>query len=374
MAYDIFGYNASDNDKYIKYNNSIVKNGASQYTGDVKKGIINSNDFNKILAGNLLFPEHDSSWYTRFNRYGWIYPYGNTATREYLFFTKPDLNIFANPNAEYKNLQLINDGYSNLGSIPLFADGINRFKDSLTQLCSSVTCHDGRKNPYMCILSNAVTSKLDLPGINSESVESSTNMYGSSIQYRSHSLKSDNGYDFTLGFTDTIFLEIYMVAKFYDEYLRLQKMGTVRPKYEYIVNRVLPEQFSIYKILVSDDGESIVYYAKLTGVYFSDVPRSEFSDPQADGFKYSLGFHAQFVEDSNPYILNELNMVSGISSFSQAANTECMDVYNTNLSVMNNEWSGLPFVKKVLVGQDARVTKTARDRHGTYKFLLKWKK
>ena len=31
MAYDIFGYNASDNDKYIKYNNSIVKNGASQY-------------------------------------------------------------------------------------------------------------------------------------------------------------------------------------------------------------------------------------------------------------------------------------------------------------------------------------------------------
>lgn len=374
MAYDIFGYNSADNDKYLKFNNSVVKNGASQYIGDINKGVIDNKDFNKILAGNLIFSEAQSNWYTRFNRYGWIYPYGNTATREYLFFTKPDLNIFANPNAEYTNLQLINDGYSNLISNPLFADGINRFKDSLTQLSSSVTCHDGRKNPYMCLLSNAVTSKLDLPAINSESVDSSVNMYGSSIQYRSHSLKSDNGYDFTLGFTDTIYLEIYMMSKFYDEYLRLQKMGMVRPKPEYIINRVLPEQFSIYKILVSDDGESIVYFAKLTGVYFTDVPRSEFSDPQADGFKYSLGFHAQFVEDSNPYILNELNKVSGINSWGEAATTACMNVYDTKLSVVNNEWSGLPFVRKVYVGSDARITKNARDRHGTYKFLLKWKR
>ena len=34
-------------------------------------------------------------WYTKFNRFGYINPYNETANREYLFFTKPDLNIFS---------------------------------------------------------------------------------------------------------------------------------------------------------------------------------------------------------------------------------------------------------------------------------------
>ena len=47
------------------------------------------------------------------------------------------------------------------------------------------------------------------------------NLYGTSIAYRGHSYKSDVGFDFSLSFEDTPQLEVYTLAKTYDEYHRL---------------------------------------------------------------------------------------------------------------------------------------------------------
>ena len=238
----------------------------------------------------------------------------------------------------------------------------------------------------MCLLSNRVSSRLDLPGINAESNESSANMYGTTIQYRSNSIKSDNGYDFNLSFTDTKYLEVYMLAKLYDEYIRLLKAGTtntvngkekiLRPRKKYIINRVLSEQFSIYKFIVGADGEHIIYFAKATGVYITDVPRSDMGDPGQDGFKFSLSFHAQFIEDSNPSILTDFNMLTGANN-NKVIDKDIMPVYNKELSIVDNNWAGLPFVARVSTiskDPDKRATKAAREGHGNYIYLLKWRK
>ena len=221
----------------------------------------------------------------------------------------------------------------------------------------------------MYLLSNNVTSKLDLPGISADSKESTSNIMGVNIQYRGHSYKSDNGYDFTLSFTDTAYLDIYTMLKAYDEYMRLLKTGEgndrevkFRPIKKYIENRIISEQFSIYKFLIGEDGETILFYAKLTGCYFTDVPRSDMSDPGNDGFKYSVSFHAQFVEDSNPMILSEFNRIS------PAKSNIYMNTYDYENNVVDNTWARWPKIIRVDRNNDLQV-----ERRGTkYDYRLKW--
>lgn len=373
MAFDIFGQH-SNADKSLKYDIEVDgSNGIRNY--GQRSITINAFDLNSTLAASSIFPKDEYDWYSRFNRYGWVNPYNETSNREYLFFTKPDLNIFVPGSAKYSELKL----NSQLSNIPMFVDAANRFRGSLTQLQSSVCdVTNNRSNPFMCLLTNAVTSRLDLPGISSESIDSSSNMYGSVITYRSHSLKSDNGFDFNLSFTDTKYTEIYMLIKLYDEFLRLQKLGVVSPRREYIVNRILSDQFSVYKFIVGNDGESIIYFAKATGVYFSDVPRGDFSDPSQDGFKFSPSFHAQFIEDCNPSILTDFNALTNKikktadgTSVDFNIRSDTMSTFDNNLSIVNNKWAGLPYIARVGVG-DVRAAKAARENHGNYIYLLKW--
>lgn len=314
------------------------------------------------LAANKIFPKNKEQSYNKISRYGYI-PLFETeqVCREYLFFTKPDLNIFGEDI--YTDFSYKTELNNYLKSIPFFVEANERNGDALRQLQYSVRDRNGSKNPFMYFLTNHVTSKLDLPGISAESKESTSNIMGTAIQYRGHSYKSDNGYDFTLSFTDTAYLELYTIVKAYDEYMRLLKTGEAKPKRDYIINRIISEQFSIYKFLVGEDGETILYYAKLTGCYFTDVPRSDMSDPGNDGFKYSLSFHAQFVEDSNPLILADFNRVSPGGN-----KTKYADVYDYKSNVVDNTWVRWPKIIIVDKDNDLQV-----ERRGTkYDYRLKW--
>lgn len=317
----------------------------------------------QTLANNKLFPENKLDYYNKFNRYGFIDPYHHeSVSTEYLFFTKPDLCIYG--KSTDNGIRAYSSSLNpDLANIPFFIDADKRNGPALKQLQYSVKDTNGVLNPFMYLLSNSLASKLDLPSITSESKESTSNIMGTSIQYRGHSIKSDNGYDFSLSFSDTAYLEIYMMVKAYDEYMRLIKTGEASPMRKYITNRIAPEQFSIYKFLIGEDGETILYYAKLTGCYFTDVPRDSFGDPGNDGFKFSLSFHAQFVEDNNPMILEEFNRLSPAKS-----NATYSDVYNSNINTVNNDWKRWPRIVAAYSTNDKRVI-----RRGTKKdYRMKW--
>ena len=77
MSFNIFKDHNSDG--YIKYD-------------DTKISVSN---LKSILGSNLIFDKNDIEWYTKYNRFGYIDPYNTySANREFLFFTKPDLNLF----------------------------------------------------------------------------------------------------------------------------------------------------------------------------------------------------------------------------------------------------------------------------------------
>ena len=192
-------------------------------SGNKGKAIsVNASNLNKVLNGNQLFARSDIDYFNKFFKFGHVDPYNtDQITREYLFFTKPDLYIMDGTTVSDAKL---NDS---LKDIPFFIDAYNRHKESLGQLQGSLKSSNGKPNPFMTILTNSVTSKMDLPGISAESQESTSNVYGVNIAYRSHSFKSDNGFDFSLSFTDTMHLDIYTMVKAYDEYMRLNKMGQI---------------------------------------------------------------------------------------------------------------------------------------------------
>ena len=378
MGYDIFGYN-SNNRKYIPIEGVNRSNDGVRIERR-ELASIGESEFKKMMAANAIFSKDDIEWYTKFNRFGFVYPYNDTTNREFLFFTKPDLNIFnVNASKKYSELSL-NDSLTN---IPIFVDAKNRYKSSLTQLQLSVNGPDNKYNPFMCLLTNTATSRLDLPGISSDTVETSANMYGTTIQYRSHSLKSDNGGDFNISFTDTKYLEVYMVSKLYDEFMRLQRLGTVAPRKKYIINRILSDQFSVYKFIVGGDGETILYFAKATGVFFTDVPRGDFGDPGNDGFKFSLSFHYQFMEDSNPSILSDFNRLTNRvvktangdgKQIDFSISQDTMNTFDNSMGIVDNSWAGLPYVARVSSSQDRRAAKTSANGNGDYIYLLKWYK
>ena len=305
-----------------------------------KVGAISKSSLKHIMAANGLFVNSDIDLCNKFSTYGFINTNNySSAVKEYIFFTKPDLNIFN--GTKYNELTL----NPKLNPYPIFNDAINRYKDVLVLLEGSLPGSGGGKNNFNPLLTNCVASSLDIPSISAEALESSTNLYGASISYRSHSIKSDNGGDFTLSFKDTSDLKIYHLVKLYDEFMRLQRQGKVSPKHEYIVNLILSEQFSVYKFLVSlDDPEVIKYWIKFTGVYFSDVPRSDFSDVAQDGFKYSLSFHYNDCSgDSDPTILTDFNMVNGSLT---NRNNVIIPYYDMGNSSINNTWAKSPIVVK----------------------------
>lgn len=319
----------------------------------------NLNNGKDILLNNQFLKRRDTNWYCKCTRYGWIDPFDNDrVTKEFLFFTKPDLNIIQN-----------NDEYSPTseelaGRAPVIYEILQRQPKVITQLQHGVE-HEYNINPgnFMYLLSNAKTSKLELPGISGESHESTSTLMGTNIQYRGHSFKSDNGYDFTLSFMDTAYLEVYSLAKAYDEYIKLCKRGILKPKKEYIVNHIDSTMFSIYKFLIGSDGETILYYAKLTGCYIADVPRSDLADPGDDGIKFSLSFHANYVEDMNPYILAEFNAIA-IPPSVKLSDCRLLPVYDSNVGV-NNEWGMYPQIQQ-------RDTLRSKRRDVKYDYYLRW--
>lgn len=358
-----------------------------------RKFNIGSMDIAKDIMYHELLPDRvTANWYNKCHRFGWIDPFNHDrVTREFLFFTKPDMNFFNvdsniamnyngstvearnyNTAAETGSMSAKNINHVSLNpelkNNTIISEVFNRAPYILGQLQNSVTNPDGLKCPFMYLLTNAVQSKLDLPGISADSKESTQNHYGTTIQYRGHSLKSDNNYDFSLTFADTAYLEIYLLAKCYDEYMRACKFGRVTPRPVYIKNRIIPDYFSVYKFLVGSDGETILYYAKLTGCYFIDVPRGDFGDPPDTGFKYSLSFHAQFVEDMDPIILSEF---SQLTKKYLSGSYSLLPTNSINTTV-NNRWGKLPIIVKADQNNPIYGKRVKRRNGVKYDYFLRW--
>ena len=317
-----------------------------------------SSDIKKLMMANGIYDRYDMEWYRKFTRFGIIDPYNAlTTTKEYIFITKPDLCLM-NTNTGLISTILANN--------PFFIDAINRYNPVARQLQSSISFSDG---PFMTILSNSITSALDLPGISADSIETASNIMGTKITYRGTSYKSDEEFDFNLEFEDTKYIDVYMLFKMYDEYEKLKWSGALdfsRAESDrwlnYILCKVLHDQVSMYKFVVAEDGYRIVYWARIVGCYPTSIPRDAFSDMNnSDVQRLTVGWRGQFVRDMDPIIISQFNQLVS----NKVNGREDLPLYDLSAHAMDGRWASTPYVD---------IRNVADSKRGPRKeYFLRWK-
>lgn len=326
---------------------------------------------NDTFMSNHIYTRSQIEWYTKFSRFGTLDAFNAVGkSREYLFFTKPDLHI-VKPNNSVLNDELSNQVF------------FNELRERYPNVIAQLQYHNGigDKGPFMALLSNSVKNSLEIPTIEAATIDTAANIYGTSYNYRGWGYNSDEKISFSLEFEDTKYLEVYHLVKAYEEYERLKHLGLVSPPNinndkentagksfnYYIQNKILHDQFSIYKFIVEDDGETIIHYSKLWGVFFKNVPRDVFSDMKTEGgLTLAVEFEAAFIEDMNPTILMDFNSL--VAPYIK--NTSSFPLYNTRTKMVDGRWAKMPLISKVVVKNDSTWNGPTTMNH-TYK--LKWR-
>lgn len=327
-----------------------------------------------LMHSNHLYSQSEINQYlyTDTFRFGFIAPSDTLSIgKEYLFFTKPDLNIIAqNDNATVKS-NVLN---SALASRPYWVDLYNSRKDIIECLQQSYTLRKDRPDNFNHLLQNMVTNNLDVPSLTAETIDTPTNMYGVNYSYRGSSEGSDDNPEFTLEFKDTKNLDVYHFFKAYDEYEVLKHHGVISPSKFYITNKILHDQFSIYKFILDDDLETIIYYGKMYGVMPKSPPRDVFSNPNFDtGISYSIDFKAAFYEDMRPEILADFNALNA------DLYKNCkykLSTYNPYLGRTDNRVARSAYVVKEVAESSSNnriITNRAKSSSTKYVYKLKWK-
>lgn len=348
-----------------------------------------NSEIQTILNSAGVYNRRDMDWYNKFVRIPGADPYNTmTTTHEYLFFTKPDLHLL---NVYTGNIANFLKPYT------FFVDVCNRYKPVCQQLQSTLSSStSGAKNPFMTILTNTVRSGLELPGLESENdLETGANVYGTKITYRGTSYTADQDCSFSLEFEDTKYLEVYMLFKIYDEYCRLKNLGMLEltppnvadsSSYDedtmnnddstwinYTRKKILHDQFSIYKFVVAEDGMTIIYFARYTGVFPTGAPRDAFGDMDNDGTqKITVNFKAQFVRDMDPIIISDFNRLTMTSYYRSKAD---LPLFNTTTKTIDGRWSSMPYIIEEAEYNNNN-TYVARGNIQTYrmgKYKLLWK-
>lgn len=292
--------------------------------------------------------------FTNFNRFQFADPYTALGTtREYLFFTKPDLHLVDNKTTLNPDI----------AHYPFYKELFKRRREIVDQLQVSAS---NDTNPFMSLLTNSVSNTLDLQGISSETIETGANIYGTAIQYNGLSTKSSENVDFSLEFKDGIDLEVYMLLKTWDDYKNLKHIGIIQnppgstttwynkaknknkgsiAPNPYRLYKILHDQIAIYKFVVADDNETIIYYACLYGAFPKSVPREAFSDLEGNGhITYSVEWHAQFVDDLNPLILRDFNVISYNHWKKRYKTSGVIPVWNSKKGEINGGWRHCPLI------------------------------
>lgn len=328
-----------------------------------------SDDVASTLAANGVYDRRQMDWYNKLVRFPGTDPYNAfTYGKEYVFFTKPDLHLI---NTYTGNVA------GSLKDYAFFVDAVDRYYPVCLQLQGSMNNNGESRiyssSPFMTILTNSLRSNLDLPALEAENeVETGANVYGTKIIYRGNSYPSDQEVSFSLEFEDTKFLEVYMLFKIYDEYCRAKSMGLIdlRTDFEddklwirYTINKVLHDQFSVYKFIVGEDGMTILYWAKITGVFPTGAPRDAFSEVGIqDGQKITVQFKGQFIKDMDPSILSDFNRTVDTSYHRD------LPLWNHDLGVMEPTWATRPYVA---INPDYA---SGNEISKMGKYILQWKR
>lgn len=311
----------------------------------------------RTLRANGIYELRDMNYNSSFYRFPRWDPYHLVeGTKELVFFTKPDLPILSNGT-------LNSSAECNAAEVSLFESlyDLGYGKTTLTDLCF----HNGlvdKDCPFIRILTNRISASVDIPDIRVDSLESAQNMYGTKLYYPKSSMGSDENIEFSVEFEETNHLEIYYLFKAWDYFRRLCWLGVMRPDINYILNKVLCDHISVYKFILDNDGETILFCCKWTGVYPVSISRNSFGEvPEKGPLKMTIGFkQSGWFEDTDSSVIADFNAL--VSSWKWSY--ENMDMWDNEIQAISGENVYIPYI----------VQDTSVNSDGYSKYLFRWGK
>lgn len=310
--------------------------------------------------------DNTSLLYTKFDRNGCVDPYnGFNGARSYTFFTRPDLHIFKDLYSDELNPELMATSF--------FDDVKDRYIEILRLLQSS---HFKNRSPFITLLSNTINAPVELPSISAtKNIETGANAFGTTITYRGTSHPTDEAVTFSTEFVDNRYLETFMYFKIFDEYEKQKLLGRVTPvNKRYIYDKILSDQIAIYRIDVAEDGESILYFAKWTGCFPTNVPSDVLSDIEniTGNLTLNISWHAQFFDDMDLNILSDFNALVARRApkyFKDETDKSDIPLYDPVTHMSNGEWAHVPYIATIKETNESKLNRIDKMR----KLKLRWR-
>lgn len=330
-------YKTSDYGTYYPNAVSADSNKSTIVNNTLNDETTDSTALHKLINSNGIFRREDFQDYDRFYIFPRNDPYKMLgSTREYMFITKPDLHIFDKNDIGTLNPEIGND--------PFFQDLKNRGYTYSVLSNLQYSANNGKPNPFIPMLSNYKTSNLDLSSISAGDIDTAANAFGTKIYYRRPTDTSNEECEFSVEFKDTRYLDCYLWFKAYDIYEQRKYQGRVSPvNDQYVYNKVLSDQMTVFKFIVGDDGESLIYWACIWGCYPKSVPRDTFSDLPTDGqLKFTINWHGAFQDDMDPLIILHFNRLSELMEKSSTSTP--INLYDQDIQSISQQAAYRPYI------------------------------
>lgn len=235
-----------------------------------------------------------------FNRFRLVHP--DTELENaigYVFFTKPDCYMFAKYSAGTTWNKKVTDQYQ-------FHDVLKTDPQLFLQLQQ-----DQETNNFMSILYNHYEGfdTSDRVIKTRDSVETSNDwkvVYGHKIN------DSLGAGTINVSFKDNRNRDVYKLIEIWINYIDLISRGYISPHPDNRDEKILDYGASMYYLVTSEDGSSIIHYCKYDGVFPINIPDSAFSDSNGK-IDTKLSYNIQFqysLKDSSPAVMKDLILLT----------------------------------------------------------------
>lgn len=290
----------------------------------------------------------------------------------YVFFTRPHMNLMYNNTIQDSFIR------SMQGSSPdSTAHQVLRNLDGLAEGASD------SDNTFNYILSNSVESFETKDNI-LKTKDLAENFSGGKLTLgdsMTDSLMSDT---FTINYTEYSDMSITIMHKVWVDYIHMVKKNMAAPyickkspnatahaatsngtgyntgtdgatrTVDYVKDKIIDYACSVYVFRLAEDGMTIKYYAKYTGVFPTTIPYSAFSYTAGENKlkQLSISYTYSFKEDMNPEILKEFKLLTSQpvkdsqDKIPQLKYNWCDSVYITQREGFNGNTDNLLIFKK----------------------------
>lgn len=268
----------------------------------------------------------------------------------YVFFTRPDLNIW-DPQNKTANSQVINHSEA--------AMLWKRYPDIFKLLVDFK--RTGDDNNFNLLLSNQVTS-FDIKDESLTYNEAGKSWNEYAMQY-GDSYQGRTAGEFTCNFTEVQDYSIIQLIKFWITYIDNVARGAWSPSYNlnagsgwskegpshsHVYTKTLDYGASAYVFKCGPDGEDVLYWSKYYGVFPINTGASALSwnidDNIGNSPKPSISFRYSFKRDMSPISLLEFNYNSGIIDSGNISNE---NAFNVNYGHTSRPFVGAPYIELV---------------------------